>query len=105
MTAIALVQATFADLDEARAIGGRLVVERLVACINILAPCLSLYRWQDALESSHEALAQFKTLPERVDAVVARIADLHSYTLPAIEHWTVETNEAGAAWVRDCLTG
>ncbi|MBI0475044.1 divalent-cation tolerance protein CutA [Sphingomonas sp. MA1305] len=105
MTAIALVQATFADLDEAGAIGGRLVVERLVACTNILAPCLSLYRWQDAVESGHEALAQFKTLPERVDAVVARIADLHSYTLPAIEYWTVETNEAGAAWVRDCLTG
>lgn len=105
MTTIALVQATFADLEEARAIGGRLVEERLVACANVLAPCLSVYRWDGAVESGHEAVGQFKTLPQRVEAVVARIAELHSYTLPAIEHWTVRTNEAGAAWVRDCLTG
>ncbi|WP_203310828.1 MULTISPECIES: divalent-cation tolerance protein CutA [Sphingomonas] len=105
MNAIALVQATFPDEEEARAIGGRLVEERLVACANVLGPCLSVYRWEGAVESGAEAIAQFKTLPQRVEAVVARIAELHSYTLPAIEHWTVQTNEAGAAWVRDCLTG
>lgn len=100
---IALVQATFPDLDEARAVGSTLVAERLVACVNILAPCLSVYRWRDGVDTSDEAIAQFKTLPDRAPSVAARIAELHSYDLPAIEWWTAGTDEAGEGWVKDSL--
>ena len=44
--AIVTVYATFGSDEEARHIARQLVEERLAACANILAPCLSFYRWQ-----------------------------------------------------------
>lgn len=88
MTGIATVYAVFADDDEAGRIARIVIEERLAACANILAPCRSIYRWQGAIEEATEFPALFKTA--RPDALIARIAALHSYDVPAVVAWPIE---------------
>ena len=87
---IAIVFAVFADVDEALRIGRTVVEERLAACINILAPCTSIYRWEGKVEQSDEAPAILKTTVDRADALIARLAELHSYEVPAIVAWSAD---------------
>jgi periplasmic divalent cation tolerance protein len=84
------VYAVFADTDEAERIGRLMVEERLAACVNILGPIRSIYRWQGAVESSAEVAAIFKTADHLADALMARIAVLHSYDVPCVVTWPVE---------------
>lgn len=84
------VYCVFANMEEAERIGRIAVEERLAACINILGPCRSIYRWEGKVEASDEIPAIFKTSTTQVDALIARVAELHSYLVPAITVWPVE---------------
>ena len=97
---IVSVYAIFANAEEAERIGRQLVEERLAACINILSPCRSVYRWQGAVETADEVPAILKTTAVQADALVARIAALHSYALPCVTVWPIDKLLAGYAdWV------
>ena len=78
------VYAVFADVGEAERIGRLVVEERLAACINILAPCRSIYHWKGSLEETEEVPAILKTESGKADALFERITDLHSYDVPCI---------------------
>jgi len=78
------VYAVFADAGEAERISRLMLEEHRAACVNIFGPCRSIYRWKEALESAEEVPAIFKTSADSVDALVARIAELHSYDVPCI---------------------
>ncbi|HEU4969616.1 divalent-cation tolerance protein CutA [Sphingomonas sp.] len=96
---IATVYAVFADAAEAERIAETVVTERLAACANILAPCRSIYRWQGAVERAEEVPALFKTA--QPDALIARIAALHSYDVPAAVAWPIsQAHTPYEAWVR-----
>jgi periplasmic divalent cation tolerance protein len=84
------VYCIFATADEAEQIGRTVVEEGLAACINILAPCRSIYRWQGAIETSDEVPAILKTRAEAADALISRIAGLHSYEVPCIAVWPID---------------
>jgi periplasmic divalent cation tolerance protein len=95
---IATVYAVFADAEEAERIAATVVEERLAACANILAPCRSIYRWQGKSERAEEVPALFKTA--RPEALIARIAELHSYDVPAAVAWPIAAaHPAYAEWV------
>jgi periplasmic divalent cation tolerance protein len=97
---IVSVYAIFADAAEAERIGRQVVEERLAACINILAPCRSIYRWQGAIESADEVPAILKTTAAQADALIARIAALHSYDVPCVTVWPIDKLLVGYAdWV------
>ena len=87
---IVSVYAVFANGEEAERIGRAMVDERLAACVNILGPCRSIYRWQGAVETAQEIPAIFKTSRETADALVARIAALHSYDVPCVAAWPID---------------
>jgi periplasmic divalent cation tolerance protein len=89
MSDIVTVYATFPSEDDARLIGRALVEERLAACANILGPCHSIYRWQGAIEETKEVAALFKTRADLADALIARLAELHSYEVPAAVVWPI----------------
>lgn len=91
MSRIVSVYAVFADGQEACRIGGRMVEEQLAACVNVLGDCHSFYRWQGKVEVATEAAAIFKARADKADALVARIAELHSYDVPAIAVWPIES--------------
>ena len=98
------VYAIFADAEEAERIGRQVVEERLAACINILPPVRSIYRWKGAVESAEEVAAILKTTDARADALIVRIAALHSYDVPCIVTWPVDkVLGAYADWVEDSV--
>ena len=100
MSAIASVYATFSDAAEAERIGRALVEEELAACVNILAPCRSIYRWKGKVEVAEEVAAIFKVAADRADALIARLGELHSYEVPAAVTWPItKSNPSYCAWV------
>lgn len=102
MTEIVSVYAVFADAEEAARIGRAVVEERLAACVNILGPCRSIYRWQGRIEEGTEVPALFKTRARKAEALMARIAELHSYDVPAAVAWPIAPAlPAYADWVAD----
>jgi periplasmic divalent cation tolerance protein len=103
---IVSVYAVFADAQEAERIGRAVINERLAACINILAPCRSIYRWEGAVETADEVPAILKTDSGRAKELVERIAALHSYDTPCVTVWPIETAlERYVAWVKDSVSG
>lgn len=101
MSDIALVHATFADAAEAEKVGRRMVEEKLAACVNLLGPCTSIYRWRGEVETAAEYRALFKTTPQLARELADRIAALHSYDLPVIEIWPAAAGDAVAGWIDD----
>jgi len=98
------VYAIFADAEEAERIGRAMVDERLAACINILGPVHSIYRWKGAVESAEEVAAIFKTTEERAGLLITRIAALHSYDVPCVVAWPIDKILGGyAGWVEDSV--
>jgi len=96
------VYAVFADAAEAERIGKTVVDERLAACVNVLVPIRSIYRWQGQIEQADEVAAIFKTTDASADALIARIAGLHSYEVPCVTSWPVgKILPAYAVWVQE----
>ena len=87
---VVTVYAVVTDPAEAQRIGMALVEEKLAACVNILGPCRSIYRWEGAIETATEVPALFKTTLDKADALIARVTELHSYSVPAIVVWPIE---------------
>ena len=80
---------TAASQQEAETIGRTLVEERLVACANVLGAMRSFYWWQGKVQDEGEVAFLLKTRPELVEAVVARIKQLHSYSVPCVVQWPI----------------
>ena len=100
MTGIASVYAIFGSDEEARRIGRQLVEERIAACVNILGPCHSIYRWQGKIEEAQEVAAIFKVAADQAGILVRRLGVLHSYDVPAATVWPIEaTSEDYRLWV------
>jgi len=79
-----LVMTNLPDADSAEALAAALVEARVAACVNILAPCRSVYRWQGKVEAAAEAPMLIKTTTDRYAALEAAIRARHPYELPEI---------------------
>ena len=99
MSAIAIVYALFGDRAAAEAAAAQMVEQRLAACANIMAPCISLYRWNGEMTRAEELPVVFKTSMERRDELTAALAAVHAYEVPAVSGWSASTTIPYAAWV------
>jgi periplasmic divalent cation tolerance protein len=98
------IYAVFANAEEAERIGRIMVEERLAACVNILGPIKSIYRWKGRIETADEVAAIFKTHHWAGDALIERIAALHSYDVPCIASWPIDKIlRSYADWVEDSV--
>ena len=61
-----------------------LVGEKLAACVNIVSPIKSIYRWQDKVSEDDEHLLLIKTRTNLVAKIEQRVKELHSYDLPEV---------------------
>lgn len=79
-----LILTSLPDAASAQTLATMLVSERLAACVNVLAPCRSVYRWQGAIESTEEVPLLIKTTAARYADLEAAIRTAHPYELPEI---------------------
>jgi periplasmic divalent cation tolerance protein len=95
-----LVLTNLPDRDAAERLAGALVEQRVAACVNILAPCKSVYRWKGAVQREEEHPVLIKTTAERYPALEAALRAAHPYELPEIIAVPIERGlPAYLAWV------
>jgi len=95
-----VVLSTAGSRDEAERIATALVEERLAACVNLVAPVTSVYRWQGAVERAEETLLVVKTRRAHATRVAARIRELHTYELPEVITLPIDGGAAAyLAWL------
>jgi periplasmic divalent cation tolerance protein len=94
MTDKRIVLNTTGSKEEAEKIARALVETRLAACVNILGPIESTYRWQRKVENSAEYLLVIKTTAKAFPRVRDAIRKLHSYELPECVELTVTDGSA-----------
>jgi periplasmic divalent cation tolerance protein len=79
-----LVITNLPDQESAQKLAALLVEARLAACVNVLAPCHSVYRWQGEIETASEIPLLIKTLAKHYDKLEAMIREHHPHELPEI---------------------
>lgn len=83
-TELCVVYVTVPDLTAAQQISRALVAEKLAACVSQLGPLHSTYAWQGQIESAEEVLLIIKTRQTCLQALQARVKQLHSYEVPEL---------------------
>lgn len=83
MSAI-LVLTNLPDRAAAEKLADALIAKQVAACVNILAPCRSVYRWKGAVQHDEEHPVLIKTTSERYAALEAALREAHPYELPEI---------------------
>lgn len=81
---VLLVMSTLPDQDSATKLARTLIETRLAACVNVLAPCVSVYRWQGAVEEAAEVPMLIKTTARRYAELESALRAHHPYELPEI---------------------
>ena len=79
-----LVLTNLPDRASAEKLADRLIELHLAACVNILAPCRSVYRWKGAVQHDEEHPMLIKTTAERYPALEQTLRGGHPYELPEI---------------------
>jgi periplasmic divalent cation tolerance protein len=79
-----LVMTNLPDRAAAEKLAEALIDGRLAACVNILSPCRSVYRWQGEVQHDEEFPLLVKTTRERYAALEQAIRAAHPYELPEI---------------------
>jgi periplasmic divalent cation tolerance protein len=78
------VQTAADSEEEAERISAALVERRLAACVQVIGPIASRYRWRGEVETAREWLCLAKTEAVRYAELEAAIRELHSYEEPEI---------------------
>jgi periplasmic divalent cation tolerance protein len=95
-----LVLTNLPDRAAAERLADALIEKRVAACVNILAPCRSVYRWKGAIEHDEEHPVLIKTTAERYPVLESAIRAAHPYELPEIIAVPIERGLPGyLAWV------
>ncbi len=81
---VLLVLTNLPDRAAAENLADALITKRVAACVNILAPCRSVYRWQGVVHHDEEHPVLIKTTRESYAALEAAIREVHPYELPEI---------------------
>lgn len=79
-----LVITNLPDRDGALELARELVEGRLAACVNVLAACTSVYRWQGKIDTAEEVPVFIKTMKQHYRLVEEAIRRAHPYELPEI---------------------
>jgi periplasmic divalent cation tolerance protein len=100
MPQLVLMLTTMPDDERAEALARTLVDERLAACVNVLAPMTSIYRWKGVVAREPERQLVIKTTRAKVAELETRIRALHPYELPELLVVAVDGgSEAYLGWV------
>ena len=96
---LVLVLTTLGADADAPAFARTLVEERLAACVNVLPAMTSIYRWKGSVDQEREQQLLIKTAGDRVEALAARLRELHPYELPEFIVLDAKASTAYADWI------
>ena len=100
LSAAIVVFVTAGTREEAETIGRTLVGDRLAACVNVVGPIRSIYRWQEVVEEAEEHLLIVKARAVDLPALEARVRAVHSYDVPEVVALSVAGgSEAYLRWL------
>ena len=100
-----LIYITTSETLESKKIANALLEKRLVACTNIIPQIASLYLWKGKIEMDNESLLIAKTRDDKVDQVIERVKELHSYETPCILQLEVKKgSEEYLQWMENELS-
>lgn len=99
----ALVLTTLGATADAASLARTLVGERLAACVNVIGPVKSIYRWNGKVEEEAEQQLVIKTTAASLPALEARIRQLHPYDLPEFLILRPGGSEAYLRWVGESV--
>lgn len=95
-----LIYVTAPNQDEALGLAQALVGERLAACANVLGPITSVYWWDGKLNQDAEVALVLKTRADLVEALTARVRELHPYDCPCVVALPIDGgNPAFLSWI------
>ncbi|HEV8598634.1 MAG TPA: divalent-cation tolerance protein CutA [Gemmatimonadales bacterium] len=101
MTGCYQVSTTLDSEAQAENLATTLVEERLAACVQVIGPVRSVYRWEGAVTRATEWLCTAKTVEDRLTQLVERIRTLHSYQQPEIVATPIAAGDPGYLdWLR-----
>lgn len=83
-TQVNVILVTAPDAEVGARLARELVRERLAACVNLVDPIRSIYRWEGEIHDDREVLLVIKTSRARREALTARVCELHPYDLPEV---------------------
>ncbi len=90
--------------EEARNIARTLVLEKLIACANVLPGATSIFRWKGEIQEAQETVLIAKTSRDALEKAQARILALHSYDCPCIVALPIEAgNPDFLKWVEESV--
>ena len=84
MSEFIVVLVTCGSEEEALKIAHALVEDHLAACVNLVSPIRSIYRWEGKIWDEKEWLLAIKTQRQRFNDLEDKIKSFHSYSLPEI---------------------
>ena len=84
MSEFMVILVTCGSEEEALSIARTLVEERLAACVNLVSPVRSIYRWEGKIWDEKEWLLIIKTQKQRFEELERKVKSLHSYSVPEI---------------------
>ena len=100
MTGARIVLTTLDDKERATQLANALVESRLAACVNLIEPIRSVYRWKGKIETADEVLLVIKTSADGLPALKDKIRQLHPYELPELLVLpVVDGSEPYLAWL------
>lgn len=100
MADVVLVLTTFPDNGAGPALQGLahdLVSAGHAACVSVMGPMESTFRWEGTVEVARERQVVIKTTADRVPAVEAALTAAHPYDVP--EFLVVPVTGGGAAYL------
>ena len=95
-----IVFCTVGSLEEGNRIGRTLVEEHLAACVSLLPPLRSIYRWEGVVEDAEEILLVIKSRKGKWEQLRDRVLQLHSYEVPELIALPIEAgHSAYLEWI------
>ena len=95
------VYITTPNIEEARNIGITLIGEKLAACVNFWEGIHSIYEWDGKIVEESECILIAKTHSEKIDSLIKKIEEIHSYQVPCIVALPLESgSNPFFEWIR-----
>jgi periplasmic divalent cation tolerance protein len=99
-----LASTSTAKAEDAGRIATQLVERKLAACVQIVEPITSVYRWEGKIESEREILLLIKTTQDLISRIAELLDEIHPYEVPELVATPIVAGStAYLSWLEDSV--